>query len=70
MFLSEEVLNRIKSYDGIEKRYSVGFIGAIGKNAEKRKVIVKKLYTLYPDCLFSISEALEEISSGSNGRVG
>ncbi len=70
MSLPEEVLNRIKSYDDIEKRYSVGFIGAVGKMAEERKVIVEKLDKLYPDCLFNITNAPEEISSGSNGRVG
>ncbi len=70
MSLPEEVLNRIKSYDGNEKKYTVGFIGAIGKMAEKRRVIVEKLDTLYPDCLFNISRAPEKIDSETNGRVG
>lgn len=70
MSLPEEVLNRITSYDENKKTYTVGFIGAIGKMAERRRVIVEKLDTLYPDCLFNITEAPEGTGSGSNGRVG
>ncbi len=70
MSLPEEILNWIKSYDDNEKTYTVGFIGAIGKRAEKRRVIVEKLDTLYPDCLFDIFEATKGEDSKSDGRLG
>ncbi len=70
MALPEAIFHRIASYGDNPKSYSVGFIGAVGKNLESRSTLIEKLYHYYPDSLFQESPVSYDADVHPAERVG
>jgi hypothetical protein len=68
MALPEEIFNWITRYDDLPKKYSIGFLGSTHDG--KRRELVEKLASLYPDSLFSASRVPSENNPFPEGRFG
>jgi glycosyltransferase involved in cell wall biosynthesis len=68
MALPEEIFNWIVSYDSLPKKYSIGFLGST--RDDRRRQLIEKLASLYPDCLLSASSVPSENDPFPEGRFG
>lgn len=68
MALPEEILNWITRYDGLEKRYSIGFLGST--HHDNRERLVETLAKHHPDALFQITDIPDDGNPVPNGRMG
>lgn len=70
MALPEEIFQRITSCSTSTKLYSIGFIGSIGKQSEKRRNLIEKLTSYYPDGLFRTFPTSFNKARHPEGRMG
>ncbi len=68
MALPEEIFNWIRRYDGLAKRYSIGFLGSSHNDTRKR--FIEALSTHYPDALLYSTALPRDDNPCPDGRVG
>jgi hypothetical protein len=67
MALPEEIFNWITQYDGLPKRYSIGFLGST--HNDNRKSLIEFLSRHYPDTLFQSTEIPSRDAPAPKGRL-
>ena len=70
MSLPEEVFNLIRSYDDVEKVFSVGFLGSTMRLTLERKEFVEQIAQLYPDSLLKTSDVAIDTNPSPDARLG
>ncbi len=68
MALPEEIFNWICKYDGLPKRYSIGFLG--GACNDNRRQLIETLKKYHPDALFQATEIPNDRNPSPDGRMG
>lgn len=70
MALPEEVLQQIIKYDGVEKKYSMGFLGSVDSLCVERREMVEELASFYTDSLFQTTSYPSDDNISPQGRFG
>jgi len=70
MALPEEIFQWITSYDNLEKKYSVGFLGCVRECNQERHTIVNTIAKYYPDSILHATVTPSETNQNPDGRFG
>ncbi|HIJ59295.1 MAG TPA: glycosyltransferase family 1 protein [Nitrospirae bacterium] len=70
MAIPEEIMQLIYSYDTMEKKYSIGFLGSYSPLCYERKNFIETIATHFPDSLLKTTPVPTDDNPMPQGRIG